>query len=100
MPKIELQHRTNLSTSEIKEKAEKLIQNALNEFRDKISDIHQEWRGNTLFFSFKAMGFSISGEAIASDNLITVKAKLPLAAGMFKGKIRDKFSEKARELFP
>ena len=100
MPQIELEHRTSLSVSEIKERAGKLIQGALEEFRDKISDAQQEWRGNTLFFSFRAMGFSVSGEATAQNNLITVKAKLPFAAGLFKGKIRDKFSEKARELFP
>jgi hypothetical protein len=100
MPKIELQHKTSLSVSEIKEKAGKLINDALEEFKDKISDTRQEWRGNTLIFSFKAMGFSVSGKAVAYDNLITVEAKLPFAAGLFKGKIRDKFNEKAKELFP
>jgi hypothetical protein len=100
MPQIELEHRTSLSAPEIKEKAGKLIQGALEEFKDKISDAQQEWRGNTLFFSFRAMGFSVSGEAVVQNNLITVRAKLPFAATMFKGKIRDKFSEKARELFP
>ena len=100
MPKIELRHKTSLSVSEIKEKAEKLINDALEEFKDKISDVHQEWRGNTLIFSFRAMGFSVSGQATAYDNLITIKAKLPFAAGMFKGKIRDKLNKKAEELFP
>jgi len=107
MPKIELQHRTSLSASEIKEKAEKLINNALEEklindaleeFKDKISDAHQEWRGNTLVFSFRVMGLSVSGQATAYDNLITIKAKLPFAAGIFKGKIRDKFNEKAKKI--
>lgn len=100
MPKMQLEHRTSLSISEIKEKAEKLISGALEEFKDKISDAHQEWKGNTLVFSFKAMGFSVSGQATAYDNLITVEAKLPFAAGLFKGKIKDKFHEKAKELFP
>jgi len=100
MPKIELHHRTSLSISEIKEKAEKLINDALDEFRDKISGVQQQWRENILFFSFRAMGFSVSGEAEARDNLIIVRAKLPFAAGMFKNKIRGKFEEKARELFP
>lgn len=100
MPQIELERRTSLSAIQIKEKAEGLIQGVLQEFRDKISDVRQEWRGNTLFFSFKAMGFSVSGEALVQDHLITVTAKLPFAAAMFKGKIREKFSEKARELFP
>ena len=100
MPKIELQHKTSLSISEIKEKAEKLINDALDKFGDKISNAHQEWKGNTLVFSFRARGFSVSGQATAYDNLITIEAKLPLAAGMFKGKIRKNFSQKAKELFP
>lgn len=100
MPKIELQHRTSLSVSEIKEKAEKLINDTLEEFKDKISDARQEWRENTLVFSFRVMGLSVSGQAIVCDNLITVEVELPFAAGLFKGKIRDKFNEKAKELFP
>lgn len=100
MAKIQLEHKTSLSVSEIKEKAEELINSALEEFEDKISDTHQKWEGNTLLFSLRVMGFSVSGKATAQDNLIIVEAKLPFAAGMFKGKIRDKFHEKAKELFP
>lgn len=100
MPKIELQHRTSLSVSEIKEKAERLINDALEEFKDKISDAHQEWRGNTLVFSLSVMGFTVSGQVTAKDNLITVEAKLPFVAGVFRGKIREKFYKKAKELFP
>ncbi|MBW2991347.1 polyhydroxyalkanoic acid system family protein [Candidatus Woesearchaeota archaeon] len=100
MPTIELEHRTQLSASEIMEKAETLIPDALKEYGDQISDPYQEWKGNTLVFSFKAMGFFVSGEATASNNLIKIKAKLPLVAGMFKGKIRDKFHEEAKKLFP
>lgn len=99
MPEIELEHRTGLSAPEIKTRAEGLIRGALEEFRDKISDARQEWNGNTLRFSFRAMGFLVS-EAVAQNNLITVRAKLPFAAGMFKGRIREMFSEKAIELFP
>ncbi|MBU4284669.1 polyhydroxyalkanoic acid system family protein [Patescibacteria group bacterium] len=100
MPKIELQHRTSLLASQIKERAENLIQGAEKDFKGIITEVQQHWEGNTLFFSFKAMGFSVSGEATAEDYLVVVKAKLPFAAVIFKGKIEAIFKEKAQELFP
>ena len=100
MPKISLSHRTSLTGSEIKEKAEKMIPEALEKFGDKVSDIHQVWIGNTLEFSLKVMRrFSVSGKAMAKDGIITVEVKIPLAAIPFKGKIEEKIREKARELF-
>ncbi|MCX6566504.1 MAG: polyhydroxyalkanoic acid system family protein [Candidatus Aminicenantes bacterium] len=100
MANIELTHNTSLSAEEIKQKAEGLIRDALKEYKDKISDVRQEWRDDTLFFSFKVMGFSVSGETIVQDHFLTIKAKLPFAAMFFRGKIEEKIRDKARELFP
>jgi hypothetical protein len=100
MANIELTHKTTLSAEAIKQKAEGLIRDALTEYKDKISDVRQEWRDDTLLFSFKAMGFSVSGETIVQDRFLTIKAKLPFAAMFLRGKIEEKIREKAQELFP
>jgi len=100
MPKISLSHRTSLTALEIKGKAEKMISEALEKFGDKISELQQSWSGNTLKFSFRAMGFFVSGEATAKDNLIMLQGKIPYAAVLFKGKIEEIIRQKARELFP
>ena len=100
MVKIYLEHETSLSIKEIKEKANDLIEESLEKFRKHISNLQKDWEGNTLVFSFKAKGFLILGRVIIEDNLIKVEAKIPLAALPFKKKIKRKFHEKARELFP
>ncbi len=100
MAHIELTHKTILSAGEMKQKAEELIREAQKEYKDAISDVRQEWKDNTLLFSFKAKGLIISGETILQDHLLIIKAKLPLAAMFFRRKIEDLFREKADELFP
>jgi len=100
VPKIKLEHRTSLSASQIKAKAERLMRDALAQFQYKVSDAKYRWRGNRLFFFFRAMGFAISGEVVVRDGLILVEADLPFAAVFFEDEIRDKFDETARELFP
>jgi hypothetical protein len=100
MPKVNLVHNTKLSKSEIKEKAPGLIEGALEQHADKISDVHWEWNGDVLNFSLKVMGFPVSGEAAVYDGSIVARLKIPLVASPFKGKIEKGFREKAKELFP
>ncbi|MCX6764898.1 MAG: polyhydroxyalkanoic acid system family protein [Candidatus Nealsonbacteria bacterium] len=100
MSKIYLRHETSLLSAKIKEKADNLIEEALGKYKDQVSGLRKEWKGNTLVFLFKVKGFFVSGEVIIEDNLIIVEAKIPLVAAPFKRKIEAKFYEKARELFP
>lgn len=101
MPKIELQHRTSLLASQIKEGAEGLVQGVLDGSEEIIADVQQHWEGNTLLFSLKALGFLISGEIMVENRLITVRIKLPFFAAIMLGnKIKSNFKEKAQELFP
>jgi hypothetical protein len=84
------------------EEALKRIQNLLTETRkehgDKISDLTEKWNGNTGEFSFKAMGFAISGTLIVNENTISLDAELPFAASLFKGKIQELITERAEKL--
>lgn len=100
MADIEFTHRTALSAEEIKQKAEGLIRDALVEYQDVVSDVRQEWKDDTLLFSFKAKGFSISGETKIEDHALNMKAKLPFAAMFFRRKIEERFREEAEKLFP
>lgn len=63
-----------------------------------VSEVEENWddSGN-LSFSFKAMGFTISGSMVTCDQKVTVVGKLPFAALPFRGAIESQIAEKVKE---
>ncbi|MFT5301495.1 MAG: hypothetical protein ACI87E_004737 [Mariniblastus sp.] len=63
-----------------------------------VTDVEEIWddTGN-LSFSFKAMGFKISGSVVTCELLVTVKGQLPFAALPFRGAIESQIADKIRE---
>jgi hypothetical protein len=63
-----------------------------------VTDVEEKWddAGN-LSFSFKALGFTISGSMVTTENKITVDGKLPFAALPFRGAIESQIADKVRE---
>ena len=59
-----------------------------------VSQVEENWddQGN-LNFSFKALGFSVSGDVLTSDKEVTVSGKLPFAALPFRGAIESAIRE-------
>jgi hypothetical protein len=85
-----------------REEALKRIKTLLSETRkdhgDKISDLTEEWNGDTGHFSFNAKGFDISGTLAVTDSAVEVHGKIPIAVSLFKGTITKMINEKASEL--
>jgi len=63
-----------------------------------VSEVEEKWDASgNLSFSFKAMGFKISGSMIACDQKVTVAGNLPFAALPFRGVIETQIAEKIKE---
>ncbi len=63
-----------------------------------LTDLKEAWDelGN-LEFSFKALGFEVSGSMVTCENKITVIGNLPFAALPFRGAIETQIADKVRE---
>ena len=62
------------------------IVSILNQFGDNVSDVSNEgWKGDTLRFSFRAVGMRFRGKLIVSDSALTVDVGFPLLARPFQG---------------
>jgi len=63
-----------------------------------LSDVQEKWddSGN-LEFSFKAMGFKISGTLVTCEQKVTVAGDLPFAALPFRGAIESQIENKVKE---
>jgi len=67
-------------------------------YRDKVSNLDEQWNGNTLSFAFKAAGMKVSGTVTVGAADVQLDARLPLAAIMFKGLIERQIRAELGEL--
>ena len=68
------------------------------QYGDKISDLQESWTDDGGTFSFKAMGFKISGAMTVTDSHVEIVGDYPFAALPFKGSIESTLRERAERL--
>ncbi len=98
MAKLNMVVSHRLMQDEAVKRVKTLLSEVKNQFADKISDLHEEWNGNTGIFSFSAMGFSVSGTLTVKSSEVELSGNLPFAASFFKGKIESTIKERAQTL--
>lgn len=87
-----------LTQDEAVERIKKLLGEAKIQFADKISDLHEEWDGNTGKFNFSALGFPVSGMLTVKTSHVEISGNLPFAATFFKEKIESTLKERVERL--
>ena len=86
------------SQDEALQRSHGLLEKIEKQFADKISDLQQEWDGNTGMLNFSVMGFSVSGKLTVEPSEVKLTATLPFAAVFFKGKIEAVIREELENL--
>jgi len=98
MPSIKLSVPHKLGADEARKRIENLISDAQKRFGDKVSDVKESWTDNRDDFSFRAMGFSVSGTLKVEPSSADLEINLPFAALPFKSRIENELCGKAKEL--
>ncbi|MEO8173025.1 MAG: polyhydroxyalkanoic acid system family protein [Sediminibacterium sp.] len=98
MANFEMSVPHHLTQEEALQRIQNLLVDAKKEHSDKISNLKENWSGNTGEFSLTIMGFSISGKLAVTSSAVDISATLPFAASLFKGKIEELLTEKAEKL--
>lgn len=63
-----------------------------------VTEVIEDWdREGNLTFSFKAMGFRVSGSMVTCESKVTVIGTIPFAALPFRGAIENQIADKVRE---
>lgn len=75
-----------------------LLENLKEEKKDMITNLQEEWQDDQGKFSFKAMGFDLSGNIQVNPGSVEINSQLPMAVSFFKGKIASIIQDKAAEL--
>ncbi|OHB67973.1 MAG: hypothetical protein A2V70_09775 [Planctomycetes bacterium RBG_13_63_9] len=98
MPRVTLESPHSLGQEEATRRLKEKFSFVKDAYGDKLTDLHEQWSGNTLTFGFKAAGMKVAGTVTVGQSQVSLEAKVPLAAMMFKGMIQKKVSEQLGDL--
>ena len=98
MPKTEVVVPHSLGKAEALNRLQGMLSSVKENYGSQVSDLHEKWTDQGGTFSFKAMGFRISGELTVSDTDMRVNAEFPWAAKPFQSTIETAIRERAERL--
>jgi len=98
MPKLSMETPHELGREEATHRLKHGFSFVRSNFHGQLSDVSEQWDGNTLKFGFKAMGMKVSGNVTVEDSRVKLDADLPLAAVMFKGVIEQRLRKELDRL--
>ena len=98
MPSMTINVPHQLDQDEAMGRIKRLLGEVKNDYGDRVTDLKESWTDTGGEFSFRAMGFSISGKLQVRPNEVELKGNYPLAAIPLKGKIEQTIRERATQL--
>lgn len=98
MPKSTVSIDHNLGKQEALERIKGMLSGVKEKYGDQVTDLNESWTDNGGHFSFKAMGFNISGDLLVTDSTVDVDVEIPWAAKPFQGAMETTIRERAERL--
>lgn len=98
MPNIEMNIPHSLGQEEALKRIQQLLDNVQQRFGGQIKDIQQDWSNNEGTFSFSVMNMPVSGKLTVNNNDVALDGKLPMAAALFQGKIKEIIMEEGKKV--
>jgi len=93
MAKIDIQVPHKLEKNVAASRIKQSIEDAQKQHSGMYQQADTEWDDNTLTFSIKVYGMSISGTLEVTEQFVHLITKLPMAATLYKGTIQEKMQE-------
>lgn len=98
MPQFYVQVPHTLTQPEARERLNRFVDILRTKFQDSVSNMEQNWEGDTLRFSFKTFGILLKGGITVDEKQLDVTGELPFTAMMFRGKIESSIREQLERL--
>lgn len=98
MPNIEMSIPHSIGKEEALNRIKNLIGNVQTKFSGQLKDVQQDWNDNEGIFSFSIMGMPVSGKLTVNSSDVALDGKLPMAAALFQGKIKEVIMEEATKV--
>lgn len=88
----------SIGQEEALNRIKKLLDNVQTQFSGQLKDVQQDWKNNEGSFSFSVMNMPVSGKLTVNNGDVALDGKLPLAASLFQGKIKEVIMEEAKKV--
>ena len=88
----------SIGKEEATNRIRKLLGNVQQRFAGQLKDVRQDWNENEGTFSFSVMNMPVSGRLTVNNSDVALDGKLPLAASLFQGKIKEVIMEEAKKV--
>lgn len=98
MPKSSISIDHSLGEEEALNRLKGMLAQVKENYGNQVSDLEENWTDNGGDFSFKAMGFRISGDLTVTDSKVMIDAEYPWAAKPFQSTIETTIRERAERL--
>ena len=98
MPKIQVEVNHSIDPQVAVERIKTLLNRLKLEYKEMITEMKEDWNGPVSHFSFKIMGFQVTGLLTVEPLNVKLEGKVPVAALPFKKTIEKKIREEAVEL--
>ncbi len=98
MPNFNIAVPHQLGQQEAAGKLKGFLEQVRSRYQSQVSDLEENWNGNTLSFGFKTYGFNIKGNVIVEEQQVELDGNLPFAAVAFKGKIEQSIRDELEKV--
>jgi hypothetical protein len=98
MPTVNISVPHNLGKDEAKRRLQGFISDAKIKFKDKTSDVRENWTEDRNDFGFHAMGMTVAGSMQVHPSTVNIRLDLPFIASPFKGAIEREITDKAQQI--
>lgn len=96
MSSIKMNIPHQLTQQEALSRIKQLLAKLQHEQKDIISNVKEDWQGETGNFQFTTKGFDLSGHIRVKTTSVEIDANVPFAVTLFKGKIKQVIEKNAR----
>ena len=94
--RVAFPHRTERAV--VRARIDEAIPRALALGKGRVDDVAYGWEGDTLRFSFRALGRTVMGTASVTDAEVIVDVGLPLLLRPFEGRAKSRLVDELRSL--
>jgi len=92
---IEVRIPHSLSPAEVKQRLDRALVHARDEYAEKVGQIEATWEGDDkLAVDLAVMGMQIAGDVLIQPGEVVVSVQVPGMAGLFAGRIREGVQER------
>jgi len=97
MPKVSLTVPHELGEDEARKRIQQLLVDVREKYGRQVSDIREEWNGNSCDLGWKSMGMGMTATIQVHPSDVTVDGNMPMAFMAFKGKMEQLVRERVTQ---